>query len=45
VRLVDVMDVVDAVDVFEQELAPAIFTDAGTVVPKANSSAKTVPDE
>jgi hypothetical protein len=45
VRLVDMMVVLDTVDAFEQEFAPAIFNDAETVVPKANSSAKTVPDE
>jgi hypothetical protein len=39
------MDAMDAVNVFEQELSPAVIDYAGSVVPKVDFSVKTVPDE
>jgi hypothetical protein len=39
------MDAMDAVNMFEQELTPAVFDYAGSVVPKVDFSVKTAPDE
>ena len=39
------MDAMDAVNVFEQELTPAVLDYAGSVVPKVDFSVRTAPDE
>jgi hypothetical protein len=44
-RGLNVADMKSVVNLIEQKLSPAILSDTGPVVPKANAVAKTAPDE